>query len=284
MFVIPDLTPSPAQCIAADSEAGANCPVALAVADAAARTGGDTVTRRFQEGNVDEFVFVAPELGPLAGVLLGPEAGTWYCDEVNIASSRAHRSQRFVCRDSLGDKTSRPAAWLTPVPAEAVVYGSGDAAIILTKVHVCLSVHIKAVEQYRFACHLPIHKPSTRKPLFLCTHTNHSPPHTQEQAAALRSLGMAQYDELKGRLLLATASLVAMGTGLSYLLAGLALAVPFAAGGGLGVVYQIMLQQGVDALPLDGLDAQQVCVGAGVVCKVLCSSTNASSRYCHTCV
>lgn len=87
-----------------------------------------------QEGNVDEFVFVAPELGPLAGVLIGPQGGTWYCDEVNVASSRAHRSQRFVCRDSLGDKTSRPAAWLTPVPAEAVVYGSGDAAIILTKV------------------------------------------------------------------------------------------------------------------------------------------------------
>ncbi len=80
---------------------------------------------------------------------------------------------------------------------------------------------------------------------------------------------MAQYDELKGRLLLATASLVAMGTGLSYLLAGLPLAVPFAAGGGLGVVYQIMLQQGVDALPLDGLDASQVrCSrGWGYLCR-----------------
>lgn len=82
---------------------------------------------------------------------------------------------------------------------------------------------------------------------------------TQEQAAALRSLGMAQYDELKGRLLLATASLVAMGTGLTYLLAGLPLAVPFVVGGGLGVAYQLMLQQGVDALPLDAAtDAVQV--------------------------
>lgn len=119
--------------MAADSEAGANCPLALAVANAAARSAGNTVTRRFQEGSVDEFVFVAPELGPLAGVLLGPEAGEWYCDEANVASSRAHRAQRFVCRDVLGGRGPRPAAWLTPVPAEAVVYGSGDAAVILSK-------------------------------------------------------------------------------------------------------------------------------------------------------
>lgn len=127
------------QRVASDSEAGANCPLALAVADAAARSAGSSVTRRFQEGSVDEFVFVAPELGTLAGVLLGPEAGSWYCDEVNVASSRAHRSQRFVCRDTLGGRSARPAAWLTPVPAEAVVYGSGDAAVILSKV-LCVCV------------------------------------------------------------------------------------------------------------------------------------------------
>lgn len=84
---------------------------------------------------MDEFVFVAPELGALAGVLLGPESGSWYCDEVNVASSRAHRSQRFVCRDTLGGRGAQPAAWLTPVPAEAVVYGSGEAAVILSKVY-----------------------------------------------------------------------------------------------------------------------------------------------------
>lgn len=91
----------------------------------------------------------------------------------------------------------------------------------------------------------------------------------QEQAAALRSLGMAQYDELKGRLLLATSSLVAAGTGVAYLLAGLPLAVPFVVGGGLGVVYQIMLQQGVDALPLDTTtDAVQVCFNGMVLVVV----------------
>lgn len=82
---------------------------------------------------------------------------------------------------------------------------------------------------------------------------------------------MAQYDELKGRLLLATASLVAMGTGVAYLLAGLPLAVPFVVGGGLGVAYQLMLQQGVDALPLDTTtDAVQVRCRAFCACCFFC--------------
>lgn len=214
---------------------------------------------------MDEFVFVAPELGVLVGVLLGPELGAWYCDEVNVASSRAHRSQRFVCRDTLGGRGARPAAWLTPVPAEAVVYGSGDAAVILSKA--CATTVFQMCE-YCFSsqddCTFPSMSSSDCPHYGICVHcviivlaVNFG---AQEQAAALRSLGMAQYDELKGRLLLATTSLVAMGTGVAYLLAGLPLAAPFVVGGGLGVAYQLMLQSGVDALPLDpSADAIQVC-------------------------
>lgn len=41
---------------------------------------------------------------------------------------------RFVCRKRLGGRKGDPAAYLTPVPPNAVVYGTGDAARIITKV------------------------------------------------------------------------------------------------------------------------------------------------------
>lgn len=41
---------------------------------------------------------------------------------------------RFVCRQRLGGRKGEPAAYLTPVPLNAVVYGTGDAARIITKV------------------------------------------------------------------------------------------------------------------------------------------------------
>ena len=41
--------------------------------------------------------------------------------------------RRFVCRRALGGRQGDPAVYLTPVPTDAVVYGSGDAARILTK-------------------------------------------------------------------------------------------------------------------------------------------------------
>lgn len=42
--------------------------------------------------------------------------------------------RRFVCRRLLGGRKGEGAAYLTPVPAGAVVYGTGEAAVILTKV------------------------------------------------------------------------------------------------------------------------------------------------------
>ena len=43
---------------------------------------------RFQQGAVDEVSFLAPELGPLAGVLIGVESGSWGLEEVTVSSSQ----------------------------------------------------------------------------------------------------------------------------------------------------------------------------------------------------
>jgi hypothetical protein len=85
----------------------------------------------------------APELGPLASVMMGTECGSWQVDEVMVVSSRTHHTDRFVCRECLGSKGTS-AAFLTPVPPGAVVYGSGESATILTKVppHPYLTTHL----------------------------------------------------------------------------------------------------------------------------------------------
>src|SRR5262249_24568996 len=41
---------------------------------------------------------------------------------------------RFVCRSRIGGRDGESAVYMKPVPAGAVVYGSGEAAVILTKV------------------------------------------------------------------------------------------------------------------------------------------------------
>jgi hypothetical protein len=45
---------------------------------------------------VDEVSFVAPELGPLAAIMLAPEGGSWKCDEVDVYSSRSNHTDRWV--------------------------------------------------------------------------------------------------------------------------------------------------------------------------------------------
>lgn len=51
---------------------------------------------------------------------------------------------RFVCRQRLGGRKGEPAAYLTPVPPNAVVYGTGDAARIISKVRkLCLRLGAK---------------------------------------------------------------------------------------------------------------------------------------------
>ena len=73
----------------------------------------------------------AAELGPLASLLLAPEEGSWGVDEVTVSSSRTGHTDRFVCKEPLG---AAGAGFLSPVPPGAVVYGSGETAVVLTKV------------------------------------------------------------------------------------------------------------------------------------------------------
>jgi hypothetical protein len=74
----------------------------------------------------------------LRTVLKGSGAET--CSQLPVCGCR------FVCREQLGgDK--QPAGYLTPVPENSVVYGSGSSSVILTKVHVttlqsCHPAHI----------------------------------------------------------------------------------------------------------------------------------------------
>lgn len=114
---------------------GANCSAALdnAARRSVSNNNNNFVTRRFQEGSVDEVSFLGPEVGPLAAVIVAPEAGTWRCDELDVSSSRSGNTARFVCRDDVGDRGAHAAAFLRPVPPGGVVYGSGDASVVLTK-------------------------------------------------------------------------------------------------------------------------------------------------------
>ncbi|GFR45469.1 hypothetical protein Agub_g6868, partial [Astrephomene gubernaculifera] len=156
--------------------------------------------RRFQEGSVDEVSLLVPELGPLSGLLVGVEGGSWGLQEADVVSSRTRHMDRFVCRRLLGARAGEGAALLPPVPAGAVVYGEGEAAVVLS----------------------------------------------QDQASALRSLGLAHYSALKRRLAAATALLVATGGCLAALTGGAAAAMPYTAGGVVGLVYQWLLMRGVD--------------------------------------
>eukprot|EP00879_Flechtneria_rotunda_P005442 GHRR01005735.1.p1 GENE.GHRR01005735.1~~GHRR01005735.1.p1 ORF type:complete len:405 (+),score=150.85 GHRR01005735.1:874-2088(+) len=190
-------------CDVAGADTGADCSALSSRDKEPSWPGGKRpqVKPRFQEGSVDEVSFLAPELGSLAAIMLAPEGGTWMCNEVDVFSSRTKHSDRFVCRQRLGGRKGDPAVYLTPVPPNAVVYGTGDAARIITK----------------------------------------------EQAAALRAISLADYGGLKARLLLITSLLTVGGSGVAAAAAGTDAAVPFAIGGMAGLVYQLLLQLGVDA-------------------------------------
>jgi hypothetical protein len=47
---------------------------------------------------VDEFVFLGPELGPLAAIYVAPQGGSWALDEINVSSSRTAHQDRWVDR------------------------------------------------------------------------------------------------------------------------------------------------------------------------------------------
>ena len=77
-----------------------------------------------------------PELGPLASLMVAPEEGSWRVDEVTVSSSRSRHTDRFVCRDALG-RSGQSMGFMAPVPQDAVVYGSGESAVVLTRVGCC---------------------------------------------------------------------------------------------------------------------------------------------------
>lgn len=58
---------------------------------------------------------------------------------------------------------------------------------------------------------------------------------------------MAEYGQLKGRVLVTTALLTLAGSGVAALASGADAAVPFALGGAAGLLYQMLLQLGADA-------------------------------------
>lgn len=60
-------------------------------------------------------------------------------DEITVSSSRSRHTDRFVCRNCLGCKGGERAGFLTPVPADSVVYGSGENAVILSRVNISAS-------------------------------------------------------------------------------------------------------------------------------------------------
>mmetsp|Transcript_6311 Transcript_6311/g.17642 ORF Transcript_6311/g.17642 Transcript_6311/m.17642 type:complete len:323 (-) Transcript_6311:587-1555(-) len=116
-------------------EAGANCNLPEVAPKPPAAASVDSVKLRFMEGSVDMESFLGPELGPLAAVIVGPEEGAWRLHELNISSSRTGHTDRFICRERMGEgMRDRSAAYLTPVPEGAVVYGSGESAVIVSKV------------------------------------------------------------------------------------------------------------------------------------------------------
>ncbi|GMH40084.1 hypothetical protein BSKO_07988 [Bryopsis sp. KO-2023] len=119
-------------CEIADVRAGANC--TLALKSSGLRSSSPAIcTQRFLQGSVDEVSFLGPELGPLRALMVGPESGSWSVDEITVSSSRTKHTDRFTCREDLGQRGNDGAALLTPVPADSVIYGSGTGAVTLTK-------------------------------------------------------------------------------------------------------------------------------------------------------
>jgi hypothetical protein len=75
------------------------------------------------------------------------------------------------------------------------------------------------------------------------------PRRTRAQRAAARAASMAAYEALKTRLLGVTAALALPGAALAAKLGGTHAAAPFAVGAAAGLLYLLLLERGVDALP-----------------------------------
>jgi len=112
--------------------AGGGCGDAVVGAAAAAAARAPPPPReRFAPGAIDEFSFAAPDVGPLAAIVLAPDDGEWACDEVSVARAAAPAEPaRFVLRTPA---TASSAAAAPAVPRDAVVVGAGEGAAVLTR-------------------------------------------------------------------------------------------------------------------------------------------------------
>lgn len=87
----------------------------------------------------------------LQAVLVGPECGAWKLTEMVVSNSREQLTQHFVCRQHLGTKDGKGAAVLPAVPPGAVVYGTGETAVLLSAVrlsHQAASRHSRRRRAY----------------------------------------------------------------------------------------------------------------------------------------
>ena len=85
---------------------------------------------RFLSGTTTEVSFVAPDLGPLEAVIVGPQSGTWGCSEVVVSSSAdvGAMSSKFLSKDRggiLGEDPMHSASYLVRVPLGSILYGEG---------------------------------------------------------------------------------------------------------------------------------------------------------------
>lgn len=70
---------------------------------------------RFIEGNVDTVDVVAPDLGPIAALWVGPEAGSWRPEEITVTPPGGTKL-RFPCNALLGEDGEDAAMELRPLP------------------------------------------------------------------------------------------------------------------------------------------------------------------------
>ena len=92
---------------------------------------------RFLSGTTTEVSFVAPDLGPLSAVIVGPQSGTWGCSEVVVSSSAdlGVTSSKFVSKERaglLGEDVLHSASYLVRVPLGSIMYGEGQEARVLS--------------------------------------------------------------------------------------------------------------------------------------------------------
>jgi len=184
-----------------DVPEGADCTLIMG---AETPTASNYSKHRFLSGTTTEVSFVAPNLGPLAGVLVGPQSGTWAVSEVVVSSSADNgaMSSKFLSKERriMGDDPMCSAQYLVRVPLGSILYGEGPDAKILSA----------------------------------------------SDAMQMASKNMTWYEEMKKKLLLYTAAVGVVGTGLAYGSLGAAAATAFASGSAMSLAYQVGLQRKVD--------------------------------------